>query len=263
MSTKTPQPQQNQQLNATATPSVLLDLLTAVGTLVDECKLRLDDEGMHVRAIDPANVGMIDLTLEKEAFLQYNATDSTIGVNIDRLTESLSMIEKGDEATITVDDEGLNLQGSNLEFNLSLIDPDSIRADPDIPDIDHAANATLSGAAFNRGLKAADMISDHLILSGNPQRMSVTMKAEGDTDDVELELDESTLDAIDITDDVESIYSLDYLKDMKKAFKADTELELSFGQEVPMNLNFQNTYESDSEDAVMDVKFMLAPRVAN
>ena len=34
--------------------------LDSVSVLVDECKIRLEDEGLTIRAVDPANVGMVD-----------------------------------------------------------------------------------------------------------------------------------------------------------------------------------------------------------
>ena len=36
--------------------------------LVDECKVHLDDAGLSIQAVDPANVGMIDISVPKEDF---------------------------------------------------------------------------------------------------------------------------------------------------------------------------------------------------
>jgi len=50
-------------INATT----LQETLDTVGALVDECKIHLDEDGIRIRAVDPANVGMVDVTLDASA----------------------------------------------------------------------------------------------------------------------------------------------------------------------------------------------------
>ena len=47
--------------NAIVRAETLQATLDSVGVLVDECKIHLDDGGIEIRAVDPANVGMVDL----------------------------------------------------------------------------------------------------------------------------------------------------------------------------------------------------------
>ena len=57
--------------NAIVSADTLQAALDSVSVLVDECKIHLEDDGMEIRAVDPANVGMVDLRLEAAAFESY------------------------------------------------------------------------------------------------------------------------------------------------------------------------------------------------
>ncbi|PSQ23892.1 DNA polymerase sliding clamp, partial [Halobacteriales archaeon QS_9_67_17] len=56
---------------AIVSAETLGDALDSVSVLVDECKIRLEEEGLSIRAVDPANVGMVDLSLSAAAFESY------------------------------------------------------------------------------------------------------------------------------------------------------------------------------------------------
>ncbi|MFB6308482.1 MAG: DNA polymerase sliding clamp, partial [Haloarculaceae archaeon] len=78
--------------------------------------------------------------------------------------------------------------------------------------------------------------------------------AEGDTDDVHLELDRE--DLIDLTaGDAHSLFSLDYLQNMNKAIPKDAEVRMELGEEFPVKMHF------DIAEGKGSVTFMLAPRI--
>ncbi|TKX79064.1 DNA polymerase sliding clamp, partial [Halorubrum sp. SD626R] len=146
--------------------STFQDALDSVSVLVDECKIRLNEEELSIRAVDPANVGMVDLTLEAAAFESYEADGGVIGVNLARLEDIAGMANSGDLIHLELDEETrkLHIEIDGLSYTLALIDPDSIRQEPDIPDLDLAAEIVVEGAQIGRGITAADMVSDHIRL---------------------------------------------------------------------------------------------------
>jgi proliferating cell nuclear antigen len=236
--------------------STLRDSLDAVSVLVDECKIRLNEEELSIRAVDPANVGMVDLTLEAAAFESYEADGGVIGVNLDRLEDIAGMANSDDLVHLELDEETrkLHIEIEGLSYTLALIDPDSIRQEPDIPDLDLPAEITLEGAQLNRGIKAADMVSDHIRLRVDETEETFHIEAEGDTDDVDLKL--TSEDLIDLTaGPADSLFSLDYLKDMNKAINADAEVRVELGEEFPVKLHYEFA------EGLGNVTFMLAPRI--
>jgi len=236
--------------------STLRDSLDAVSVLVDECKIRLNEEELSIRAVDPANVGMVDLTLEAAAFESYEADGGVIGVNLDRLEDIAGMAGSDDLVHLELDEETrkLHIEVEGLSYTLALIDPDSIRQEPDIPDLDLPAEITLEGAQLNRGIKAADMVSDHIRLRVDETEETFHIEAEGDTDDVDLKL--TAEDLINLTaGPADSLFSLDYLKDMNKAINADAEVRVELGEEFPVKLHYEFS------EGLGNVTFMLAPRI--
>ncbi len=241
---------------AIVSASTLQDALDSVSVLVDECKIRLNEEELSIRAVDPANVGMVDLTLEAAAFESYSADGGVIGVNLARLEDIAGMAASGDLVHLELDEETrkLHIEIDGLSYTLALIDPDSIRQEPDIPELDLPAEVVVEGAQLNRGVKAADMVSDHIRLRVDENEESFYIEAEGDTDDVDLKLTREDLIAFS-PGPADSLFSLDYLKDMNKAIPADAEVTVELGEEFPVKLHY------GFGEGLGQVTFMLAPRI--
>jgi proliferating cell nuclear antigen len=241
---------------AIVSAETLRGALDSVSVLVDECKINLNEDGLAIRAVDPANVGMVDLTLDVEAFESYETDGGVIGVNLARLEDFVGMADSGQLIELELDEETrkLHIQIDGLEYTLALIDPDSIRQEPDIPDLDLPAHVVIEGRDIDRAVTAADMVSDHIALGVETADELFYVDAEGDTDDVHLELTRDQL--IDLeAGDAHSLFSLDYLKDMNKAIPKDAEVELELGDEYPVKLHF------DIAEAQGRVTYMLAPRI--
>jgi proliferating cell nuclear antigen len=242
--------------NAIVSADTLGTALDSVSALVDECKIHLEEDGLAIRAVDPANVGMVDLSLSADAFESYEADGGRIGVNLSRLEDIVGMADAGQLVQLDLDEETrkLHIQLDGLEYTLALIDPDSIRQEPDIPDLDLPARIVVEGRDINRAVKAADMVSDHIALGVDEEEELFYVDAEGDTDDVHLELDRE--DLVDLTPgSARSLFSLDYLKDMNKAMPTDGEITIELGEEFPVKFHFEIAEGNG------DVTFMLAPRI--
>jgi proliferating cell nuclear antigen len=236
--------------------STLKATLDSVSVLVDECKIHLEEDGMEIRAVDPANVGMVDLELGADAFESYTPNGGTIGVNLSRLEEFASMADAGQDISLILDEETrkLHIQIDGLEGTIALIDPDSIRQEPDLPDLNLPANIILEGKDIDKSVTAADMVSDHIALGVDESSETFYVDAEGDTDDVHFELGRD--DLVDLeAGDAHSMYSLDYLKDMNKAIPKDVEVEMELGEEFPVKMHF-GIAEGEGT-----VTYMLAPRI--
>ena len=81
-----------------------------------------------------------------------------------------------------------------LSYTLALIDPGSVRQEPDISDLDLPATIVLTGSDLDHGIKAADLCSDHITLRADKDGEAFHMEAEGDAGDVDLEIPVTRLD---------------------------------------------------------------------
>lgn len=238
------------------TASAFNDALDSVSVLVDECRIHLNDDGMQIRAVDPANVGMVDMTLPAAAFEDYTGNGEEIGVNLTRLEDITGMADSDQEIDVNLDTETrmLHIEFGGLSYNLALIDPDSIRQEPDIPDLDLPAEITLEGSQLSRGVTAADMVSDHIRLRVDGNSEDFIIEAEGDTDDVDLTLDEDDLIDIEAAS-ADSLFSLDYLDDMESAIPGSEAVVAELGEEFPVKLHY------NFAEGIGSVTYMLAPRI--
>lgn len=245
-------------MNVTTPAETLESFLSYLDPLVDESKLHFDAGELHARAVDPANVAMADITLSAAAFENYEAADVTLGVNLDRLEDYISMADSDEIVTLELDEQTrkLHIEYGTFESTMALIDPETIRAEPDLPDLDLPAEVVLEGRALDRGVSAADMVADHLRFGVDAGAEEFTVTAEGDTDDVSLTLGRS--DLIDLTPgDAASLYSVDYIKDQTSPIDADTEVRMELGEEFPMKMHLEYA------DGAGALTYMTAPRISS
>jgi len=137
-----------------------------------------------------------------------------------------------------------------------LIDPDAIRQEPDIPDLDLGGEFVVPGRAIDRGLSAADLVSDHIRLEGVGDD-TIRLSADGDTDSVDLEIssDDDLIDGALDGDKEESLFSLDYLTDITRPIGSDVPVTVDLGSEMPVKMHF----ETGGGD--INVTVMIAPRI--
>jgi proliferating cell nuclear antigen len=235
---------------------VLADALAAVHALVNECKVQFEADGLSIRAVDPANVAMVDLTVDAAAFETYDVTDHTIGLNLGMLLDCLSAVESETVSLRETDDRKLAIAGEHFSGTMAMIDPDAIRQEPDIPELDLEATITLRGDGLDRGLTAADLVTDKVTFRADEGDREVVMSGEGDTDDVEMTFgdeSEALLDA-DVRGSPRSVFSLEYWTDIAAPIPGDAAVSLQLGEEMPVKTRYSLT-----EDVT--VENMVAPRV--
>ncbi len=241
---------------ATIEARAFRNALEVVGVLVDECRIHVDSDGMRFCAADPALVALVDLTLDAEQFEHYEATDGVLGVNLERLSEILSVAEKDDHVEMELDESSRKLlvDVGTLSYTLGLLDPESIRDEPDLPELEPPAKVTLEGYHIDRGVKAAEMVSDHLRLAVDESSETFSIEAEGDTDDVVVELARDEVTKL-TPGPADSLYSLEYLAKINRVIPNDGTVTLELGEEFLAGLAFE------VPEAEQSVSYRIAPRI--
>ena len=64
---------------ATISSDILKDVIGVITTLVDEVKVNVHEDGFTIRTVDPAHVAMVDMSLERSAFEEFEANDMELG----------------------------------------------------------------------------------------------------------------------------------------------------------------------------------------
>lgn len=267
-----PEPAEGASVSLTSAGDPLRSFFKYPSVLVDECKLRFDSDGMHVRAVDPANVGMVDVTFPAEGFERFGVTDErVVGINLKRLRKVLRWARKGrgsddgDPVLIDVlpDSRRLRVRVVREDSRMvrrsewGLIDPDSIRQEPEIPDLDLPNRARPGVGALGDAVDAVGSMTDHIRVTRDAETFVVEGK--GDTGEERVTLLACAWDARPAVDAeaCSSLFSKDYLTDMVgvlgKAKAGDVTVQ--WGDEFPTVLRFTEP------DWGHEGRFMLAPRV--
>lgn len=238
---------------------VINDLVDSLGCLVDEARIRVNGEGVRSRVVDAANVALTDVDVGADAFSRLEIDgERELGMKIDKLSDVVSMAQSSDEPiSIKLTDSqklDISMPESGFQFTTALIDPDAIRQEPDLPDLDLPGEFVIRSSELSRGLRAADLVADRIAVSAISSD-ELKLSASGDMDDVELSLDDELIDAaFQSSDAARSVLSLDYLNDIETPIPNDTEVRLLMGDEFPIKLHYRQR-ES------IAVECMIAPRI--
>ena len=263
---------QVETLEATIQTDTLKSFIDAVRQVTDECKLQFgggEEPALSTRAVDPANVAMVDVTMEESAFETYNGFSETtvIGVSTDRMKDILSTAS-GDLITIEWAGGGNKIVFSSggLTFNMGGIDPASVRQEPDFPDLGLPNTATIDVDEIDRGVNAAELVSDHIVIGATAAEHSedgeakLHITAEGDTDDVEIVWNETGIHDLSVTETGESIYSVDYMNEVATglgSFDDDATPTINVGEEFPIMIDW-SFVNGDGRGT-----YLIAPRIQN
>lgn len=247
-------------VDAIVEASAFQDFADVMLGVVTEAKIHFNDDGVHATAVDPANVAMADAHLSTDAFESYDSGAVTIGVNLNRLDEELSFAEKGDLIRVRVDMETRKLKldiGDHVKPTIGLIDPDSIRQEPDIPDLDLPNGAVITPDKIKTAVKALDNISDHVRLAWDGEAEAFVFHAQGDTDETRVEYEMGALEGgSDFGEETASLFNLDYFKEIHGAIPDTTEtVRVEFGDEFPTKWYYE------AQDGALGVTAMCAPRI--
>jgi proliferating cell nuclear antigen len=233
---------------------LLKDAIASLAVIVDEVRFKIKPEGISVKAVDPANVAMGIFELGSSAFDAYSADECEIGVDLNKIMDLLGIADKNDTVRMELEEENhkLLIDVGGLSYTLSLLDPSTIRAEPRVPQLELPAKVVLNGADLRRAVKAAEKISDHMLMGVSDD--TFYMEAKGDTDQVRLEMGRDQL--IDLkAGEACSLFSLDYLTDIVKPTNKVNEVTLSLGKDFPILIDFEIA------NGAGRISYLLAPRI--
>jgi proliferating cell nuclear antigen len=241
---------------ATIQAAYLKTVLSSLRALVDEARIRVTEDGLTVRAVDSANVAMDDLELKTAAFESFEASPGTLGLNLDRLADPVRLASKDALVQLFLNPESgkLIVVVDGLRYSMACLDSKTIRTEPTLPEFDLPAAVTVDRDALHRGVKAADLVADHVRLRMEAGADTLVIKAEGDTDAVTLELDGDDIEDL-VAGEASTLFSLDYCKKLVRTTPAGTPVTLDLGEDFPLILS----YELADGDGT--IARMLAPRI--
>jgi proliferating cell nuclear antigen len=122
-----------------------------------------------------------------------------------------------------------------------------------VPNLNLPAKMTVTSDELQKGIRAAESVSDHIALNATPEGFE--MYSEGDTDSVSLKLPKDLLISLEVTEKVRSLFPLDYFSNMVRSIPAGSVVTINLGSDFPVKLEFEIADKRGS------VNYLLAPRI--
>ncbi len=235
--------------------SLLKNSINAVSALLSEAVFKITKAGIELRAMDTANVAMVDMKILASAFRTFDvANDTELAVNVADLTSVLKRAKATDSVSLELKDNQLVVElsgGAKRSFNIPLLD---IKQEQKVPALEFPVSIKIKTETIEDGICDAEIVGDAIIFEADPDTFII--RASGNNRKAELKIEKGNDAIIELKakDHVKSVFPLDYLKKFIKAGSLSNEATLQLGNEYPMRLDFK----------VLDkiqLGFILAPRI--
>ena len=227
--------------------STLSKAVELISELVTEVKIRVNEYGLSITAIDPANVAMVGLRIPKKAFSQFDSENEVLGVNLDSLKRilkrssgPLSMERKENLLYIQMEDR------IKRNFILSLMEIET--EDKEIPNLEFSSRVELQSKDLIDCVEDCIVVSDACSFIVQEDKFIIEAKGLNSTR-TEFSGDEASINA----EPCKARYSLEYLQKFIKASKLSDKTILNFAEDHPLRM--------DVRTENMEISFILAPRV--
>jgi len=233
---------------------VLREMVDVISTLVDEAKLNVGKDSVTIKAVDPAHVAMVDLSLDRGAFESYKAEETELGLDMDKMKEILRLAKAGEVISIAHDEDKnrLVVTVGNTTRRMSLVDTAGM-SDPKVPSLNLPAKVVVRTDELRQAIRASESVSDHIALKASPEGFEVV--SEGDTDTVSHMVPKDLLEELSAKDAVRSLFPLDYFSNMVKAISTAATVALYLGTDYPVRMEFKIAGGKG------EVRYLLAPRI--
>lgn len=232
-------------------PKILSDAISIISEIVTEVRIKLNEDGMSIVAVDPANVAMVIFKIPKESFSQYEAGREVWGVNLEDFKKIMKRASTSTSLTLEQEENQLKISmfdKAKRNFTLSLIDISA--EDKSEPQLSFSAEVEMNSQEFSQAVEDCSVVADSgSLIAGND---FFILEGKGSLNSARAEF---SSDHIKVSGVGKSKYSLEYLNKFTKAKSLSEKVVLKFSDDYPLRIDFAGNR--------LGMGFILAPRVEN
>jgi len=234
------------------------DILSAISTLVDEGTFYITEEGIRLRAMDPSRVAMVDFAMNKSAFDEY-VSSGELKMCID-IGELLKLLRRAGRESVELflDEETGQLKVTirgKYTRTFSMPTLEASEEEVPTPRITFNVKATLTTDGLHQALEDVSLVSEHVRIEAEGDR--IVMNAKGELMGVNIELDKGSdaLISLEVKEPSRATFSLSYLSEIVKAAASTSDVvTMEFSTDMPIRLDFKQQYDGK-------LIYYLAPRI--
>jgi proliferating cell nuclear antigen len=235
------------------------NLLTAISTLIEEADFNTSEDGLKLRSMDPSHVAMVDFEWSKEAFEEYVCDKPTnIRVNITTMLKLLRRSKSEESLEISYDEESkkvdLTLRGKILKkFTMPTLE--SVEEEVPTPKLSFNARVKLMSETLKEIVEDSETVSDNISFKAKEDKLFVKASSELSNVGMELSKTDGALLELEIKENSDATFNLNYLGQMVKAGSATSEVvTIEFSTNMPIRLEFEMSQQGK-------LMYYLAPRI--
>lgn len=231
-------------------PKILSDIISIISELVKEVKIKVNNEGMSLTAIDPANVAMVYFKVPADLFSEFGVEkEEVLGVNLENFKAVLKRCQLGSSLVLEKADNMLKLMIQDRikrDFSLALLDLDA--EEKEVPKWEFKSVIKIDSSTLSEVIEDCAIVADACTFAASPTSFIVeahglnSVKVEFSTDELEIYSDNSS-----------ARFSLEYLNKFIKGAKISSRATISFSDNHPMRIDFPT--------GNVLLSFVLAPRI--
>lgn len=230
-------------------PSLFSKAIEVLSELVTEVRIKINEFGLSITAIDPANVAMVNFRLPKSAFSQFETGEEVLGINLDNLKRILKRSGSGTPLILEKKENFLEIRIQDRikrNFSLNLIEIET--QDKEMPLLDYSSRIEIPSQELISCVEDCAVVSDACAFIVNNGEFIIESKG--------INSARSTFSSDEIKiegEDCKSKYSLEYLQKFMKAAKLCENTILNLATDHPLKMDVKTEH--------MELNFILAPRV--
>jgi proliferating cell nuclear antigen len=235
------------------------NLLTAISTLIEEADFNTSEDGLKLRSMDPSHVAMVDFEWSKEAFEEYVCDKPTnIRVNITTMLKLLRRSKSEESLEISYDEDSkkvdLTLRGKILKkFTMPTLE--SVEEEVPTPKLSFNARVKLMSETLKEIVEDSETVSDNISFKAKEDKLFVKASSELSNVGMELSKTDGALLELDIKENSDATFNLNYFGEMVKAGSATSEVAtIEFSTNMPIRLEFEMSQQGK-------LMYYLAPRI--
>jgi proliferating cell nuclear antigen len=235
---------------------LLRSILAAVSTVVDEVTLRVEPDGISVRALDMAEVSMVDLVLPKLAFEAYEvAVSERIAFRISDVLKLLRSTAPDEKVRIEPVENQLWFYVTGAftrSFGVPIFGGEA--KDLPLPKVNLRNSFSAPLSVMDQLLENGRHVSDSVRIESKEDRVVLSVKGEISSFTVELLPQDGTLKDYAMVSGSTVSYDLGRLGKIVSALGFAESIRIAYDMDMPLRISSQI-------DSKGEISYFVAPKV--
>lgn len=238
----------------------LKNIVASTVAFLNEATFMAKEDGLHLLAVDPGRIAVINLEIGLNSFLEYEVNNERFTVALNDLKKILSKAKAKDTVVFELDNNKLVVSlksRTTKKFKLPLIETEEWGELNSFPELDLPVIVELDAKTFKEIIESAKVVSDEIKFLAKPEESTLSIIASGDIKEmiVDLTLNDEPVLNLEVPQKAVAHYGVGHLDRLTKISSIADTVVLRYDSNKPLHLKY-NLVDR------LKYEVLLAPREA-